>query len=776
VALSVAVCLALAPSAGAAEITVDTTHDELNGDGDCSLREAVQAANTNAAVSGCESGEPGEDTIALLRDTTHVLNGPDGENANQVGDLDITESLRFNGHEARIDCLLNDRALDIHDGGPAPVAVAIVGSGFTTAIRRCDSGPADGGAIRAREADSSLALEGVQLIYNSSGDDGGAIYAEGSVDIDLGGLLEIRGNEAEGNGGAIESFGPLSIHGDPGVPFPGQGDGRMTGNVAGGFGGAIDSQDSATLDNMTFGGNRAEEGGALAHRSEQPLTIDNSTFQRNRARGERDDPAFLASGFGGAVSIVSSEDGTASVAQSSFSGNSGLRGGAISTTGSQTTLSVTHSAFTDNVSRQFGSFQGAGGGAIQIGEASLSLSGSRFRSNTAYDGGAINSFGGDISATSTAFVRNEAHHIGGAFRTFGGQVVIQGGRFAYNEAGAGVGGDSGGAIATSDSHLIVDRVTFRRNVAHGLDGGAIASGGGQLEISEALFANNRSGDFGGALDIFGGASLELTNSTLTGNVSTGQTPASGGGAIYLEGDAGPALLVHDTIALNRSRRPGSGGGIHVVAPAEATLERSILAFNAAATSRANCGGGGVITSAGYNLESHDTCGLTATGDLVGTNPLLAPLADNGGPTGTMGLYGGSPALDAIRGADCPPPATDQRGEPRPAGPRCDIGAFEGTVPGPAARCAGHLVTIQGTATDDVLIGTPTRDIISGLGDDDVIKGARGNDIICGGSGNDRLRGGMGDDGLHGDRGEDQLFGGPGRDRLFGGPGRDRVTQ
>ena len=46
----------------AAGIAVDTTTDELNSDGDCSLREAVQAANTDAAVDGCAAGS-GADMI-----------------------------------------------------------------------------------------------------------------------------------------------------------------------------------------------------------------------------------------------------------------------------------------------------------------------------------------------------------------------------------------------------------------------------------------------------------------------------------------------------------------------------------------------------------------------------------------------------------------------------------------------------------------------------------------------------------------------------------------
>jgi hypothetical protein len=89
-------------------------------------------------------------------------------------------------------------------------------------------------------------------------------------------------------------------------------------------------------------------------------------------------------------------------------------------------------------------------------------------------------------------------------------------------------------------------------------------------------------------------------------------------------------------------------------------------------------GAGTIGDNGYNLDGANDCGFT-TGtpkfDKVNTDPLLAALANNGGPTDTMALGAGSPALDAA-GPSCPPPATDQRGITRPQGTACDMGAFE----------------------------------------------------------------------------------------------------
>jgi hypothetical protein len=66
---------------------------------------------------------------------------------------------------------------------------------------------------------------------------------------------------------------------------------------------------------------------------------------------------------------------------------------------------------------------------------------------------------------------------------------------------------------------------------------------------------------------------------------------------------------------------------------------------------------GTTTSNRYNVSSDGTCNFTDTGDLKNTNPLLGPLQYNGGPTQTMALLAGSPAIDAGNPGGC----TDDRG-------------------------------------------------------------------------------------------------------------------
>jgi hypothetical protein len=91
-----------------------------------------------------------------------------------------------------------------------------------------------------------------------------------------------------------------------------------------------------------------------------------------------------------------------------------------------------------------------------------------------------------------------------------------------------------------------------------------------------------------------------------------------------------------------------------------------------------------MTSDGYNLSSDHTCRFEGIGDLNNTDPNLGPLQDNGGPTKTMALLPGSPAIDTGNPDGCSDSQgnllkSDQRGMPRPDkddSGGCDRGAYE----------------------------------------------------------------------------------------------------
>jgi hypothetical protein len=105
---------------------------------------------------------------------------------------------------------------------------------------------------------------------------------------------------------------------------------------------------------------------------------------------------------------------------------------------------------------------------------------------------------------------------------------------------------------------------------------------------------------------------------------------------------------------------------------------------------------GTFLSLGHNLigVTNGSSGFSSSGDRVGSaaaplDPKLGPLANNGGPTLTMALLLGSPAIDA--GDPSVAPSTDQRGINRPIGPAPDIGAFEYGLPA-VLRADGSALT------------------------------------------------------------------------------------
>jgi hypothetical protein len=143
-----------------------------------------------------------------------------------------------------------------------------------------------------------------------------------------------------------------------------------------------------------------------------------------------------------------------------------------------------------------------------------------------------------------------------------------------------------------------------------------------------------------------------------------------------------------TVVGNTAEAILGGGGIHIETGTEIKLYGSILADNTSPAGPYNCRGDGTIAAMpnSYNLESSNTCGFSAlSGDLVGTDPQLSPLATysaafDDAPRRMLAPFEASPAVDAIPAVSCPT-NFDQRDVQRFGAP-CTIGAFEGSVPRP----------------------------------------------------------------------------------------------
>lgn len=179
--------------------------------------------------------------------------------------------------------------------------------------------------------------------------------------------------------------------------------------------------------------------------------------------------------------------------------------------------------------------------------------------------------------------------------------------------------------------------------------------------------------------VFNDGTLTILNSTISGNRSlVSDGTAQGGGLYNTVVSSATVQITNSTITDNSAEATAGGsiegGGIVNDGSGTITLTNTIVAGNTAAGSPDISG----PVTATYSLVGTSDGGHGVTGgtdgNLVGVDPLLDVLADNGGPTQTHALQSGSPAIDAGNNADCP--ALDQRGITRPQGAVCDMGSFE----------------------------------------------------------------------------------------------------
>lgn len=351
-------------------------------------------------------------------------------------------------------------------------------------------------------------------------------------------------------------------------------------------------------------------------------------------------------------------------------GGSGGEGGGIFNTGTLTLAGATIARDTS----------GAGGsGAIGGQESTTNPGGTGGAGGAGGNGAGIANEGGTVTIAGSA-IRGNTGGAGGAGGTGGGS----------NSGGSGTGGPGGAGGA-------------------GSSGGGVWSAHGSLSVTNSTVASDTTGDGGSG----GNGGLGTGAGSTGGHGATGGDSGSGGG-IAASGSPGPKLL-NGTVVGNKVGQPGTagsggtgaatgaagtagatgaGGGLAGMASGVLTVENSLLALNGGS----NCGPS-AVTDGGHNLGFGDpTCPASfATGD-----PNLGPLQDNGGPSWTVSLQVGSAAVDQIpaAGADCP--ATDQRGVARPAGAKCDIGAFEAAGPrantGAATAVGRTSATLNGSAT------------------------------------------------------------------------------
>ena len=310
-------------------------------------------------------------------------------------------------------------------------------------------------------------------------------------------------------------------------------------------------------------------------------------------------------------------------------------------------------------------------------------------------GGAIYAVGpSTLTLTDVNLTDNEAAQNGGAIVAHSGVALnLTRVRASGNRAGI-----RGGAIITLNRF---DTITLNQFVASGnqavSEGGAIHHRGEGMSIDNSLFTGNSAGgNGGGAINLdpaVAATQLTVTNSTFHAN-----TVANGasGSAIRARSAVG-SDIVFSTFANN------SGGDAIRAWDASSIMLRGSIVANTVGQPNCVTQNTATIIDGGNNLQfggsAAQSCGAAAV--IPELDPLLAPLANNGGFSYTMALLAGSPAIDTHAGIGCP--AADQRGVARPIGAACDIGAHEGppappvVPPGPGGAGAVSVPVLDAGA-------------------------------------------------------------------------------
>jgi trimeric autotransporter adhesin len=320
---------------GAATIGVTTTADEFSDPGPgagCSLREAIRAANTDAAYGGCSAGS-GADTI-LLGAATYTLNRAGAlENATATGDLDVLQDVAIQGQDSAATTINGggvDRVFHVDPtfGGASP---SLTISDLTIRGGVTKPGSGNGGGIQV-EYEGRLSLDRVLVTDNEALDTGAGLHADDSAVVAVANS-SISGNRSDNAGGGIGNWSDsvmtltnTTVSGNTtdslGGGIMNENQARLTisgstisGNVstAGSGGGIVADNDSViAATNSTISGNRSEEsGGGLFVYSTNPglsIVLTNATVAGNLADSDGND-----NGDGGGIFIEPVLDGSVSL-------------------------------------------------------------------------------------------------------------------------------------------------------------------------------------------------------------------------------------------------------------------------------------------------------------------------------------------------------------------------------------------------------------------------------------------------------------------------------
>ncbi|CAN5295827.1 hypothetical protein BH11PLA2_BH11PLA2_28790 [soil metagenome] len=367
-------------------------------------------------------------------------------------------------------------------------------------------------------------------------------------------------------------------------------------------------------------------------------------------------------------------------------------------------------------------------------------------------GGAINltSVNDNLTVTDCVISNSTSANFGGAIgaptsttQTKLGAVTLQRVIFSNNRNNANFGGavclDANTApIPTIGWQVAITDCVFDGNSSSGNGGGLfVRVPNATMNVSRTTFSNNEvgnagAGGFGGGVSILTspGGDVKFANCTFSNNISTtvsGDPPSGGQGAAFSSGGGnnGNIYFQSCTISGNVNAR---GGAIAATSGSPSIFIQSSILFNNTNTAGAPDFTSGKVFASNSIISNTNGAGTYTDqgGNLIGVanDPLLTPLADNGGYTQTMIPGPFSPARE--NGTNPSGATLDQRGTgfPRLLGTKNDIGSIESQDPNPLASSSPSNVLTGGSTTyqftvnfsDDNAINTSTI-----IGKNDVIQ-------------------------------------------------------
>ena len=257
-------------AASAATIAVTTTTDELNADGDCSLREAIRAANTNLAVDACTAGQNDQTDTITVPAGTYTLTLAGGDNDAAVGDLDLRD---------------NAAADDLIIAGAGAATTIIQACAVEQLAADCPVG--QGIVDRVLNVfDAHVAISGVTIRHGRAGN-GSGIWIQrsnGGTALALTDVVVTKNGNAPGpltyGGGITNWYGELTLT----RTTISDNQASIGGGISNSFGDVTDTSELVLIDSVVSG-NKALTGGGIWNEDNAVVTCTDSTISGNRADG-----------------------------------------------------------------------------------------------------------------------------------------------------------------------------------------------------------------------------------------------------------------------------------------------------------------------------------------------------------------------------------------------------------------------------------------------------------------------------------------------------------